>query len=63
MILHLILIFLVPWMICIIHLYKKDKMLLFLFAPFFSIVAIIINAFGFYYSFFGGYSLFQNKKI
>lgn len=51
MILHLLLAFLIPWIICILHLYKKDKMLLFLFAPYFSVSAYIINAFGFYFDF------------
>ncbi|WP_308339948.1 CBO0543 family protein [Lysinibacillus capsici] len=51
MILHLLLAFLIPWIICILHLYKRDKMLLFLFAPYFSVSAYIINAIGFYYDF------------
>jgi len=38
-------------MICIMHLYKKDKMLFFLFAPFFSVVASLINKLGFYLKF------------
>lgn len=51
MILHIILIFLIPWIICILHLYKKEKMLVFLIAPFFSVVAYSVNAFGFYFGF------------
>jgi len=51
MILHLLLGFFIPWMICIMHLYKKDKMLFFLFAPFFSVVASLINKLGFYFDF------------
>ncbi len=46
MILHLLLAFLIPWIIGILHLYKRDKMLLFLFAPYFSVSAYIINALG-----------------
>ncbi|EAZ87045.1 CBO0543 family protein [Lysinibacillus sp. FSL M8-0216] len=51
MILHLFLVFLIPWTICLMHLYKKDKILLFLVAPFFSVVAYLMNALGFYFDF------------
>ncbi len=51
MILHLFLVFLIPWIICLMHLYKKDKMLFFLVAPFFSIVAYLMNTLGFYFDF------------
>ena len=47
MILHLLLAFLIPWIIGILHLYKRDKMLLFLFAPYFSVTAYIVNTIGF----------------
>ena len=52
MILNIILGFVVPWIICIMHLYKKEeKLLLFLVAPVFSVVAYTINTFGFYFDF------------
>ncbi|TDX93495.1 UNVERIFIED_CONTAM: hypothetical protein BJ099_12530 [Lysinibacillus xylanilyticus] len=54
--------FLIPWIIFILHLYKKDKLLLYLFAPFFSIVAIIINTLGFYFGFWEVLP-FPNQKI
>lgn len=51
MILNIVLVFVVPWSICIIHLYKKEKLLIFLIAPFFSVVTYTINTFGFYFGF------------
>ena len=51
MILNIVLGFVVPWTICIIHLYKKEKLLLLLVAPFFSVVTYTINTFGFYFGF------------
>jgi len=51
MILNIVLGFVVPWAICIMHLYKKEKLLLFLVAPFSSIVAYTINTFGFSFGF------------
>ncbi len=51
MILHLLLAFLIPWIICVMQLYKKDKTLLFLFAPYSIVSAYIVNAIGYYFNF------------
>lgn len=51
MILNIVLGFVAPWAISIMHLYKKEKLLLILVAPLFSVVAYTINTFGFYFGF------------
>lgn len=51
MILHLFLVFLIPWVICLMHLYKKEKILLFFSGSIFSVVAYLMNALGFYFDF------------
>lgn len=51
MILNIILGFVIPWMFCIMHLYKREKLLLLLIAPPTSVLAYVINTFTFYFSF------------
>lgn len=51
MILNMILGFVIPWMFCIMHLYKRDKLLLLLIAPPTSVLAYVINTFTFYFGF------------
>ncbi|MBT2615507.1 MULTISPECIES: CBO0543 family protein [unclassified Bacillus (in: firmicutes)] len=46
-----ILIFVIPWIIGIFHLYKKDKLLIPLIGSFFSVIAFTINELGFYFGF------------
>lgn len=55
--------FIVPWTICIMHLYKKDKMILFLFAPISSVLSSTINAFGFYFNFWEVYPYPKQKDL
>jgi hypothetical protein len=43
-----ILVFVIPWIVAILHLYKKDKLLIVLIGPFFSVIAFTINEFGFW---------------
>jgi len=49
--LHLVLVFLLPWIVGICHLYKKDKQVIPIIGPAFSILAFTINEFGFYFGF------------
>ena len=61
MILHIVVLFLLPWIIGIIHLYKRDKILLFLFAPINSVVSYTIETFAFYFGFWEVFP-FPNQK-
>lgn len=51
MILNTFLAFVLPWTIGILHLYRKDKMLIPLFGPLFTVMAFFINEIGFYFEF------------
>ena len=46
-----IFIFVIPWIIGIFHLYKKDKLLIPLIGSFFSVIAFTINELCFYFGF------------
>ena len=46
-----ILAFMIPWIVTILHLVKKDKWLIPVIGPFFSMITFIINEFGVYLGF------------
>jgi hypothetical protein len=51
MIFNTILAFVIPWIIGLLHLYKKEKLLIPLIGSVFSVIAFIINEIGFYFDF------------
>ena len=51
MISNIILAFVLPWFIGILHLFKKDKLLLILVAPFSSVISYFVNTVAYYFGF------------
>ncbi|MFF2797163.1 CBO0543 family protein [Lysinibacillus xylanilyticus] len=51
MISNIILAFVLPWFIGILHLLKKDKLLLILIAPFSSVISYFVNTIAYYFGF------------
>lgn len=51
MIIHIVIGFLIPWLIGIGHLYKKDKMLIPLIGTFYSVIAFMLNETSYYLGF------------
>ena len=51
MILNTLIVFIIPWFIALIHLYRKDRLILPLVAPFGSAIAFVINDFGHLFGF------------
>ncbi|WP_283248368.1 CBO0543 family protein [Lysinibacillus fusiformis] len=43
--------FVLPWFIGILHLYKKDKLVLFFIAPFSSVISYVVNTVAYYFGF------------
>jgi hypothetical protein len=44
-------VFIIPWIIALFHLYRKDRLILPLVAPFSSVIAFVINDFGHLFGF------------
>ncbi|WP_337193749.1 CBO0543 family protein [Halobacillus litoralis] len=51
MVLNTILAFVLPWIVAVLHLYRKDKVVIPLIGSFFSVMAFFINDIGFYFGF------------
>ena len=48
---NIILAFVLPWFIGILHLYKKDKLVLFFIAPFSSVISYVVNTVAYYFGY------------
>ncbi|MDQ0857542.1 CBO0543 family protein [Bacillus sp. V2I10] len=55
--------FIFPWILGIVHLYKKDKQIIHFIAPLFSVVAFVINEFGLYFDFWKISPFFDQKTL
>ena len=51
MILNTLIVFIIPWIIALLHLNRKDRLILPLMAPFSSVIAFVINDFGHLFGF------------
>ncbi|MDR4314296.1 Uncharacterised protein [Niallia circulans] len=51
MIFNVMMVFILPWIVGCFHLYKKDRLIIPLIGPFFSVIAFTVNELGFYLNF------------
>jgi hypothetical protein len=48
---NILIAFILPWVVGILHLYKKDRTIILLIGSFFCVISFVVNEFGFYYEF------------
>ncbi|SMQ86934.1 hypothetical protein SAMN05444673_7016 [Bacillus sp. OV166] len=60
---NIILVFVIPWIVGLLHLYKQDKVLIPVIGSFFSVIAFTINEFGFYFGFWEVLPSFNQKTL
>ncbi|WP_124051436.1 CBO0543 family protein [Priestia endophytica] len=63
MIFNILIAFILPWIVGILHLYRKDKKIIPLIGSFFCIIAFVVNEFGFYYGFWKVAPFFDQKTL
>ncbi|SFQ87607.1 hypothetical protein SAMN02745910_04850 [Priestia endophytica DSM 13796] len=63
MILNILIAFILPWIVGVFHLYKKDKNIIPLIGSFFCIIAFVVNEFGSYYGFWRVAPFYSQKTL